>query len=84
MGVEMSSRPAKADLKADCPEKERLLREYGKAAAVYSQAVRHLSDSLGVVPSDDYEALRVSVEDARQACEAARIEFDNHLRDHRC
>ena len=66
-----------------CTTRRELLSEYGKNVHEYSGLVRQLGER---IPRSNREYLEVvdRAETARKQTERARLEYENHLREHGC
>lgn len=80
----VASRPSPMQLSASCEDRKALLARYSEATRAYAESVRQLTDRTGTTAREDYLQLRVFAEDARVRSEAARIAYENHVREHRC
>ena len=67
-----------------CEEKKRLLKWYEQLEVSLGKTLTALNQQAGIVPRNEYDALRLSVEIARMEVERARIAFDAHVIEHRC
>jgi len=68
---------------SSCDEKDRLLDEYQKATTLYSQFVRDLVKSVGLLEVEFEFVSRTTIR-ARQAAQTARERFYKHLEEHGC
>ena len=69
---------------AECTEKERLMRNYQKAAVAYSEAVTLLQQKMGISPREEYDRMNRVADGARLNSEGARLAFEQHRADHGC
>ena len=65
-----------------CPEKQRLLKVYAECTSEYKTAVALLRKQMGTLSRDGYLDLVVDVEGARLTCERARLDVEQHDREH--
>jgi hypothetical protein len=72
-----------ASYNCQCVEKDRLFAEYNRCVAVWSQAVRSLSDHAGT-HTPDFLILLSQVDDARAATQRAKAACAKHTAEHGC
>ena len=78
----MASAPGSVPGKDACPEKARLLREYGHAVGEYARNVMVLSAYSHI--RQDYQRVKEQTEELRSKTEAARAALDQHTEEHGC
>jgi hypothetical protein len=67
-----------------CPDKARLLVAYNDAAQEFSVALSQLRGNAPVVPQEEYERLRLVMEEARLRTDNARWDLERHVAEHGC
>jgi hypothetical protein len=67
-----------------CSQKTALLLNYTAAAKNHCEAINTLHDRLIGSPKGAYDELYQTAERQRRALEQARLELDQHARDHGC
>ena len=67
-----------------CEEKYRLLEEYKNCLTVFSELVRVLDSTRATTSKEQYELLRLRVNQAHERCEEARLAWERHVREHGC
>ena len=58
--------------------------EYAAASDIYNQTVLLYRKKLGTLLKDEYERVRLLVEETRLRCDTARIALYRHVREHGC
>ena len=79
----LHARSAELDILV-CPIRERLTLEWIDAADFQTQLQASLSDSIGKVPSEEYDHYPQPLQLAQQLAEQLRKDLDLHLRTHGC
>jgi hypothetical protein len=69
---------------SDCPDKTRLLVAYSDAGEAFSVAVSQLRERAPVVLQEEYERLRLRMEQSRLGTDKARWELERHVAEHGC
>ena len=67
-----------------CEDKVRLTKAWSVSAINYSAAVTELNNRRAVSSGEAYRRLRMSAEDAKRLCDAAKLDLEMHLAEHRC
>ena len=67
-----------------CYDRRKLAEHFALAAREYSEAVTRLVQHEGPPTQDEYGALRSVVTDAKERCESAGVEFEQHVTTHGC
>jgi hypothetical protein len=67
-----------------CADKRRLLDEYRSATASFSATLILLNERIGTSSSEQYEALRRTVDIERVNSEQARLALERHVAEHQC
>jgi hypothetical protein len=68
----------------DCPERERLEKEYVAATRVYCETVRSVHSRMGTIPKHEFDLLNHDIDQTRLTSEMARLDLERHVSDHRC
>jgi hypothetical protein len=68
----------------ECPEKNRLLVAFQNGTALYSLAVKQLTESRATASREAYEELRQLSDLARKDCDRDRLELESHVGAHGC
>jgi hypothetical protein len=67
-----------------CEERDRLLRAYSFASSDYGRAQEVLNRRTGVLPGEEYKAIRAFAEKTKQLVEEARTALERHIAEHGC
>ena len=68
----------------ECPEKSRLMDQYGSAIAEFSRTAQVVNARMGVMYKGDYEKLSKAMGEARVNSENAHRALIAHIADHGC
>ena len=68
----------------DCGERDRLSCLYQALTSEYLRTVTVLQERRGVMPKEDYIEIKLAAEQARLRSEQARIDLEQHCRQHGC
>jgi hypothetical protein len=67
-----------------CSDRRRLAEQFALAAREYSEAVALLAQHAGPSSNVEYGALLSAVNEKRQRCECAGVDFEQHVAAHDC
>lgn len=67
-----------------CAKKVRLVAEYGAAVAAYYAAAGELESAMIIGSTKAFHDRYQATEEARAACDAARIVLEKHVASHKC
>jgi hypothetical protein len=68
----------------NCDEKQRLLTEYQRESARFSEAVDTLNRMMPISSKEDYDRLKRAADEARIGSERARLTLEQHTAVHGC
>jgi hypothetical protein len=66
----------------NCPECDHLLTEHDHFGRAYTVAIHTLTTKAGVSSREEYAAMRIAADDARQVWEFARMRLLEHQKAH--